>query len=144
MKFLHKALAYPPFRRVWRESFDSLQDLLLNDVVLRQDFTTLGAARLMQDIAAIQSVVDSCVYSRNGAIGAGSALSMPKLKEAATLLNLPLEIDGESRMSLKEMYKEVFATNQQATEALEKLGMTHLSNNDARMVLPRRVEASDD
>jgi hypothetical protein len=144
MEFLHKALAYPPFRRIWRESFDSLEHLLFNEVVLKQDFTTFGAARLMQDLAAIQSVVDACVAKNDSRMpGAGSALSMPKLREAVTLLNLPLAAEDDG-LSLKKVCDDIYATNQRAAEALEHLGMTHINNAEAREILKRRVEANDE
>ena len=142
MEFLHKALAYPPFRRIWRESFDSLEHLLLNDVVFKQHFTTFGAARLMQDLAAIQSVVDACVAKNNSRMpGAGSALSMPKLREAVTLLNLPLAAEDDGT-PLEKARDNIFASNQGAAEILEHLGMTHLNNAEARDILRKRVEAN--
>jgi hypothetical protein len=92
----------------------------------------------MQDITAIQGVIDSCI-SR----GSESTLVMPKLKEAAALLNLPLEAE-EGRMPLKEACQAIFAGNLPAKEALENLGMTHLTNSEARLILARRLETSQD
>lgn len=138
MTFLHKALAYPSFRRIWRAAFDNLQDHLWNEVLIRQDFTTLGATRFGKDLLAIQSVVDSV------AAETGTAFGMPKLKEGVSLLNLPLEIEGhDPGLSLKGASHSVFAGNAEAEEVLQKLGMTHLSRVDARAILQRRVEASD-
>lgn len=139
MKFLHEALAYAPFRRIWRESLDGLQELLYKDVLLKQNFTTLGAARFKQDFSAIQSVIHSVVRSDHSA----SALSMGKLGEAVMLLNLPLDPE-EGNISLKQVYDEVFAANQQAVDILNTLGMSHLTGDDAKRILLRRVEANDD
>ena len=109
MTFLHKVLAYPSFRRIWRAAFDNLQDHLWNEVLIRQDFTTLGAARFSQDLLAIQSVVDSV------AAETGTAFGMPKLKEGVSLLNLPLEIEGhDPGLSLKGASHSVFAGNAEA------------------------------
>jgi hypothetical protein len=138
LTFLHRALGNAPFKRICRESLDSLEFLLYNDVLLRQEFSTLGAARFMQDIAAIQGVIDSCISRRSD-----SALGMPKLKEAVALLNLPLEAE-EGRMPLREACQEIFAGNLLAKEALENLGMTHLTNSEARLILARRLETSQD
>ncbi|KAH8661474.1 RINT-1 family protein [Tricladium varicosporioides] len=135
MAFLYKTLAYPPFRRVWRAAFDNLQDLLFQEVLTGQDFTTLGAARLMQDVLAIQSVVESIVNSTTS----GSTLSMPRLREGVALLNLPIESE-EGGMALKEASEEIFATNSQAEAAIKKLGFTRLTNYDARRILQRRME----
>lgn len=138
LDFLHRTLANAPFKRVCRESLESLERLLFDDVLLRQEFSTLGAARFMQDVAAIQGVVDSCMPR-----GSASALGMPKLKEGAALLNLPLEAE-EGRMPLQEACQEIYAGGAQAKEALENLGMTHLTIFEARSILGRRLEVHQD
>jgi RAD50-interacting protein 1 len=132
LAFLHKAIAFSSFKRIWRRCFETLQDLLFNDILLKQDFTTLGAARLMQDLAAIQNVVNLYV-----SYGVDS-----KLMEGIALLNLPLEAK-EGQVTLKEASQEMFTTNAQAEALLQRLGMTRLSNYEARSVLQRRVEAND-
>ncbi|KAH8791597.1 RINT-1 family protein-like protein [Hyaloscypha finlandica] len=134
LNFLHKTLGNAPFKRICRESLESLEHLLYNDVLLRQDFSTLGAARFMQDVTAIQDVVDSCMPR-----GSGPPLGMPRLKEAAALLNLPVEAE-EGRMPLMEACQEIYAGGAQAKLALETLGMTHLTNFDARSILAKRLE----
>lgn len=131
--FLRDTISYAAYRRIWRECFDTLQDLLFQEVLLKQTFTTLGAARLMGDIDAIQSVVDST--SR----GAGSALSMPKLKDGVTLLNVPLEA-AEGRMSLKEVYEKICSATQ-SDEVFEQLGLTRLTSLEARKIMQNRIEA---
>ncbi|KAN0101854.1 RINT-1 family protein-like protein [Hyaloscypha variabilis] len=138
LEFLQKTLGIAPFKRVCRESLESLENLLYNDVLLRQDFSTLGAARFMQDVTAIQRVVDSCMPR-----GSGTTLGMPKLKEAAALLNLPVEAE-EGRMPLMEACQEIYAGGAQAKEALENLGMTRLTNYEARSVLAKRLETQQD
>jgi hypothetical protein len=136
MNFLRRALADAPFRRIWREALESLQHTLYNDVLLRQDFTTLGAARFMQDISAIQSVIDSCC---NGKF----LLGMPKIWEAVVLLNLPLEAE-DGRMTLKTASQEIFGGSQEAHAALEALSVKHLMLGEARVVLARRVEINSE
>ncbi|TVY16092.1 RAD50-interacting protein 1 [Lachnellula arida] len=131
--FLRDTISYAAYRRIWRECFDTLQDLLFQEVLLKQTFTTLGAARLMGDIDAIQSVVDST--SR----GAGSALSMPKLKDGVTLLNVPLEA-AEGGMSLKEVYEKICSVTQ-SDEVFEQLGLTRLTSLEARKIMQNRIEA---
>jgi hypothetical protein len=68
---------------------------------------------------------------------------MPKLKEGAALLDLPLEAE-EGRMPLQEACQEIYAGGAQAKEALENLGMTHLTIFEARSVLGRRLEVHQD
>jgi len=55
MDFLRKVLADAPFRRIWRDALGSLQDLIFHDVLLRQEFTTLGAAQLRFDFEGCQN-----------------------------------------------------------------------------------------
>ncbi|KAE9369554.1 RINT-1 family protein [Stipitochalara longipes BDJ] len=138
LAFLQKTLGIAPFKRVCRESLDSLEHLLYNDVLLRQDFSTLGAARFMQDVTAIQRVVDSCMPRSSG-----TTLGMPKLKEAAALLSLPVEAE-EGGTPLMEACQEIYAGGAQAKEALENLGMIHLTNYEARSVLAKRLETQQD
>jgi len=92
----------------------------------------------MQDVSAIQRVVDSCMPR-----GGGTTLGMPKLKEAAALLSLPIEAE-EGRMPLMEACQEIYAGGAQAKAALEDLGMTHLTNYEARSVLAKRLETQQD
>ena len=55
---------------------------------MAQTFTALGAARFLQDLIAIQAVVDSsCLIYRQ----ANADLEMDKLKQGVILLNLPVE-----------------------------------------------------
>jgi len=88
----------------------------------------------MGDVDSIQSVIDST--SR----GAGSALSMPKLKDGVTLLNVPLEA-AEGKISLKDAYEEIFGSNAQADEVLEQLGITKLTVLESKKILQNRIEA---
>jgi hypothetical protein len=136
MVFLQKTLAEAPFRRVWREALDTLQDLLFNEVLLKQDFTTLGSLRFAADVAAIHSVVDS-VLTR------GNPMIMPKLKESAALLSLPTHAE-EDRHPLSEVVQEMYASSLQATDCLENLGIVYLTNGEGRLILARRVEASNE
>lgn len=136
MVFLRKVLADPPFRRIWRESLASLQDLIFHDVLLRQEFTSLGAAQLQYDFEAIQATI-----SRNMKYSEGSTFAMPKLREAIILLSLPVDAEGEQK-SLREVSEEIFADSHRTSDALEGLGMKHLTNGEARAVLAKRLEAS--
>jgi RAD50-interacting protein 1 len=138
LNFLRKTLGTAPFKRICRESLESLEHLLYNDVLLRQDFSTLGAARFVQDVTAIQGVVDTCTPR-----GSGPALGMPRLKEAAALLSLPVEAE-DGRLPLMKACQEIYAGGAQAKLALEMLGMTHLTNFDARSILAKRLETQQD
>lgn len=136
MLFLRKALGDAPFRRIWRNALSSLQDLIFHDVLLRQEFTTLGAAQLRVDFEAIQGTIERCIK-----VGDESILGMPKLREAIALLNIPVEAE-DGRMPLKEISEAIFADGQRTQDMLESLGMKHLTNGEARTVLAKRLEAS--
>jgi len=138
MAFLHEALAAAPFRRIWHEVLDTLQDLLWNEVLMRQRFTTLGAAQFLRDLVAIWSVIDEYVTE-----GASSALGMPKLREGAQILNLPI-VSRDGVMSLSDVYERLFSSNAQAKTVLDELGFSTLTHIEARAVIDRRVEATDD
>ncbi|KAG4437008.1 hypothetical protein IFR05_007512 [Cadophora sp. M221] len=138
MEFLRKVLSDAPLRRIWRDALGSLQDLVFHDVLLRQEFTSLGAAQLRYDFEAVQATI-----GRHIKYGDGSTFAMPKLREAILLLSLPVEAEGEQK-SLRNVSEEIFADGQRASDALESLGFKHLTNGEARAVLAKRLEASTD
>jgi hypothetical protein len=130
--FLQKALAYAPCRRIWRATFDSLQDLLWGEVLFKQSFTALGAARFAQDIFALERVVDA------------QSLGMPKLREGAHLLNLPVSLEnGQAGPALMEACTEIAANEARADAFMAKIGYRSISRQDARSILRRRVETFD-
>ncbi|KAH9904449.1 RINT-1 family protein [Xylariomycetidae sp. FL2044] len=134
--FLASALSTAVYRRVWREALDRIQDMLWNDVFMRQNFTALGAAQFMRDIQAIRSLVDRYIPD-------GSAV-MNMLQEGAQLLNLPIEPDSEgSGVSLQEMSDRIFTANTEAKTALVELGLESITPPNARKILQRRVENSE-
>jgi RAD50-interacting protein 1 len=136
MAFLHKALGAASFRRIWHEALDTLQDLLWNDILMRERFTTLGAAQFFRDLTALWAVIDNYIVD-----GSLSALGMPKLREAVSLLNLPIEArDGV--MSLSSTYERIFSNNTEAKKVIDELGFSTISYQEARRILQRRVEAS--
>ncbi len=137
MRFLHKALASAPFRRIWHEALDTLQDLLWNEVLMRERFTTLGAAQFYRDLTAIWAIIDEYIPE-----GSSLALGMPKLREGSQLLNLPI-VAHDGLMSLSNAYDRVYADNTEARKVIDELGFSTITYVDARLVLQRRVEASD-
>lgn len=132
MWFLTKTLNVAQFRRIWRDALDSLQDLIWNDLLLKQDFTTLGAARLSNDLTAIERLTD-----------AYPDIGMTRVRQGIQLLNLPLNAEEDSTITLKDASAAIYATNAQAEEILEKLGLNEIIRTDARHILARRVEASE-
>lgn len=147
LTFLSGALAPAPLRRITSAFLATLQDILWQDVLVKENFTTLGAAQLSRDLAAICDLVDS--YIPNG------SMTFLKLKEGVLLLDLPLvadesatggvtagEAEAERRktMSVGEAYERCFESNGEAKKVLEELGLEAITHLEARNVLNRRVE----
>lgn len=157
LTFLASALSTATYKKIWREALESLQESLWSSVLLRQNFTTLGAAQFMRDVQAILALVD-----RN--IPEGSA-AMAQLEEGVRLLSLPVVSDGNDEsnedngggaggdrdegnsssnpFSLKQISDRMFTDNTEARRALEDLGIQSLEPANARRILQRRVENSE-
>lgn len=133
LTFLAPALSTAVYRKVWREALERLQEMLWSGVLLRHNFTTLGAAQFVRDLQAIFSIVD-----RN--IPDGSA-AMTQLQEGAQLLSLPLEFDN-GNLTLQQASDRIFTDNTEARKLLEEMGIETLGPANARLILPRRVENS--
>lgn len=129
-----KALSTAAFRRIWREALDKLQDTIWTEVLMRQNFTTFGAAQFLRDLHAIASLV-------NRYIPDGSA-ALASLWDGVRLLNLPLEAQ-EGGVSLKQASDRVFTDNAEAKKLLEELDIETLTPANARQILQRRVENSE-
>lgn len=137
MAFLKKALATATFRRIWHEALDTLQDLLWKEVLIRERFTTIGAAQFYRDLSAIWAVIDEYISE-----GSYSALGMQKLREGVQLLNLPI-VARDGIMSLSTAYDRLYSDNSEAKKVFDELGFSTLTYFDARQVLQRRVEAGE-
>ncbi|ODA76031.1 hypothetical protein RJ55_08313 [Drechmeria coniospora] len=142
LDFLSKALSTASLRRVWHDTLDKLQDMLWNGVLLKQSFTTLGAAQFAHDGAAIFSLVDRYV--------SGGSTALDALREGMQLLCLPPSTepsgvlpDGASAISLKEASDRAFTSNDEARKVLEELGLDALTPLNARYILQRRVENNE-
>lgn len=132
LAFLQKTLAYAPCRRILRATFDSIQDLLWNDVLFKQSFTALGAARFMQDIVALERIVDT------------HTPGLPKIKEGAHLLNLPVNVEhGQPGPSLMDACTEIATSESRADAFMTKMEYRCITRHDARSILRRRVETFD-
>ncbi|KAI2465961.1 TIP-1 family-domain-containing protein [Annulohypoxylon bovei var. microspora] len=134
LTFLATALSTAVYRRIWRESLEKLQDLLWANVLITQNFTTLGAAQFMRDLEAIASLV-------NRHIPDGSA-AFSTLQDGLKLLNLPLEAE-DGNVSLQQASDRVFTDNTEAKKLLAELGLESLTPANARKILQRRVENSE-
>ncbi|RDA87038.1 hypothetical protein CP532_3221 [Ophiocordyceps camponoti-leonardi (nom. inval.)] len=133
LDFLSRALSTASFRRVWHRALDWLQDMLWNGVLMRQSFTTLGAAQFLHDGSAIFALVDRYMT--------GGPSALEALCEGMRLLNLPVvDGGGGSVVTLKEASDRAFTNNDEARKLLEVLGFDALTPMNARQILERRVE----
>lgn len=123
--------------RIWRQAISTLEDLLWGEVLLKQDFTTLGAARFAQDLRGIQNV-----FGRYFDMGIESSFTMVRLAQGIRLLNLPVKAE-EGEMSLLEVAEKIYASREDCEAVLRTLGLDLLGNTHARQIMQRRVEASD-
>ncbi|KAH6891074.1 TIP-1 family-domain-containing protein [Thelonectria olida] len=133
--FLARALSTATFRRVWRDTLSKLQDLLWHDVLTRQTFTTYGATQFLRDVAVLRGIVDRY-------IPAGSS-ALDSLHEGCRLLSLPVEAGDGGVLTLKVASDRVFTDNDQARSVLEEMGLEAISPPNARNILQRRVENSE-
>ncbi|KAI1003425.1 hypothetical protein K3495_g4775 [Podosphaera aphanis] len=136
VQFLRQVLADVPLRRVMRRVLKKLEDLLYNDLLVRQEFSLSGSIRFSQDVTKIIKLINS--WTR---LPSHSPLDMPKLREGVGLLSLS-DISAKEGLSFKEVVRAIFSSNLEATEVLRKLNLVHLSKTDARTILGRRVDES--
>jgi RAD50-interacting protein 1 len=134
LDFLERALSTAAFRRTWREALEKLQEILWADILMRQAFTTYGAAQFVRDVNAILTVVERHLPSGVGA--------MSSLKDALVLLNLPVDAEN-GNLSLKAASDRIFTDNTEAKKTLEELGIVTITPANARQILQRRVENSE-
>lgn len=135
--FLTRALSVAVFRRAVRSSLEALQNVLYENVLVPNKFTTLGAAQFFRDIHAIFAMVDRYIPD-------GSAGAMAFLSDAAKLLNLPVQIaEGDGGITLKQASDRVFTDGTEARKVLEELGLEMLEPMHARRILGNRVETSE-
>ncbi|KAI0813894.1 RINT-1 family protein [Xylaria sp. FL0064] len=134
LTFLANALSTAVYRRIWRTALDKLQEMLWGEVLLKQNFTTLGAAQFVRDLQALSSLVDRHLPD--------GSLIMGTVQDGAQLLNLPIEsINGG--ITLQQATDRVFTDNTEAKKTLAELGLESLTPANARKILQRRVENSE-
>ena len=147
LSFLAKVLAEAPLRRICRQVNLFIQSFLWDTVLMRNNFSAYGSAQFMRDVSAMWEVVDRYV-----GIGQGRA-GMRKLGEALEMLTLPAGLEvkagegveadsrvGEVTLTLWDVEKRIFLSNESAREVLEELGINTLTESEARNVLEKRIE----
>ena len=148
LSFLSKVLAQTPLRRIARQVALAIQSFLYDHVLMRYTFSSSGIQQFSRDAEIVWETMDRWLGNGQGALG------MKKLKEALTLLTLPVKSEADEEgggdgqevemdLGLWEVEKRVFRSNESGREVLEELGLEVLSESEARDVLERRVELGE-
>ena len=106
-----------------------LQDLIWQELLIKQDFTTLGAAQLSQDVDAVEQ------------FSLGTAdIGMLRLRQGILLLNLPIVPEDLTIVGLMEAASAIYGVT------MEELGISQLisvdfkpKNAPARQELPAQT-----
>lgn len=132
LAFLKKTLSKSHGRHLLRNVIIHVQELIWSELLMKQDFTALGAAQLERDLIEME------------------LLQFPpntKLRQGVLLLSLPLSAqevkEGQDIPTLKEASNAMFATNAKADELLKRMRLPDVSRTEARAILARRVEAME-
>ena len=146
LDFLSKALGDAPLKRISRQIALAIQAFIWEQVVLRNNFSTTGVTQSRRDVETIMTVFDRFCGSGQGRLG------MRKLYDALQLIGMPIRAressdssTDDSRepvkgLSIWEVEKRIFQSNESARETLEELGIENLTESEARTMLEKRVE----
>ncbi|EGX96668.1 RINT-1 family protein [Cordyceps militaris CM01] len=139
---LYRALSGASYRRVWYGALGKLQDFLWNNVLMKHQFTTLGAIQFAHDGQALAAVIERHLP--------GASATLEELREAMELLRLPITLSEEEAavaggggITLKQASERAFTDNDAARALLEEMQLQSLTPTNARHVLQRRVENNE-
>jgi hypothetical protein len=137
LAYLSKGLARICLRRVCRQLALSIQSYLWDYLLLRNSFSEAGATQFGRDIVAVWRVMDKYLGEGQGATG------MARLRDALVLLTLradPSPTSPETTLGLHNVADAAFENNEKARLILEQVGITLLSEAEARSIMERRIE----
>jgi hypothetical protein len=148
LSYLVRAVGTVPLRRLTKPMLQTIENTILNQVILTHTFSGAGASHLRTDVAAIGTVIAKYLDRRL------VDLSFGKLNQATALLNTPVrakaqqetedsEDDSEEteEVGLFEAGKRLFeGSGEDAKALLDQLGLDRLSIGEARKILSHRVE----
>ena len=147
LSFLKKALAETALRRISRQLALAMQTYIWDHLILRNQFSTTGVTQFRRDIEALWAVFDRYAGPGQGRLG------MRKLSNALDLIGMPIKASSEEvddsglvgsvrakQLSIWEVEKRIFESNDSARDALEELGLDNITESEARTVLEKRVE----
>ena len=136
LEFLGRALAAAPLRRVARAVAKEVDTFIFDRVVVMRDYSFQGAKQLTVDVNALIRAMGAALGRKAGMV------AIRRVEESLRLLGLPVEAqEGEDdEMTLWDVEKRLFATNQDARAVLAELGCVSLNESEGRRVLRCRVE----
>ncbi|KAK5938286.1 hypothetical protein PMZ80_009256 [Knufia obscura] len=170
LEFLAKVLAPGPLRRVVKQTCHTVLEEIYDRLLMKNNFSAAGANQLRRDVIAICSTIDRAIgmsgeaqrhFTRlNDAL---RLLSLPIKASARANTGTDLGDDGwgfddedgadngaldvetsfdEDAWGLWQAEKAIFADNASARKALESMGISELSEGDARSIVKRRIEVN--
>jgi RAD50-interacting protein 1 len=164
VQYLARVLSAASLRRVIKQYCSVVQREIYDNVLMSHTFSAAGAAQLTKDVSEVAAAIEGQSKLRLASTGA-----MKRLEEAVFLLSLDatkpstsseddewgFDEDGDpsvaeagksnnsgdiKELGLREAEKLVFESNESARLALKDLGLFHLSENEARLIVKRREE----
>ncbi|KAJ9661916.1 hypothetical protein H2198_001668 [Neophaeococcomyces mojaviensis] len=166
--FLASVLAPGPLRRITRHVCATIQKEIYDKLLLKHNFSAAGAIQLKRDVIAISDAINTSTKLPNEAgrhlrrlNDALVLLSLPikASKKAAAEDNaddwgfgddeptpeeeqVNVTAEEQEDWGLWQAEKTIFADNASARNALESMGLTELSEADARNIIRRRIEVN--
>jgi len=170
-EFLAQVLAPGPLRRVARQICYTVQEEVYDRLLMRYNFSAAGAKQLKRDVIAICTTIDHSIKMPGEASrhfvrlnDAVTLLSLP-IRASKKTASGPNTADGddwgfdeegdtdngtldaetpadEDAWGLWQAEKAIFADNASARKALESMGISVLSEADARNIVRRRIEVN--
>jgi hypothetical protein len=144
--YLVRAFGTVPLRRIAKQTLQTIDGILTEQVILNHSFSDAGVAQFSADLNAIRAVVaklidTSMVETGLGRVGQATALLSLPIKSTRTSNDDDSEVKS-GKVGLFEAEKRLYQQSDDARELLEELGLDQLSINDARKILARRIELS--
>lgn len=164
---LAQVLAVAQLRRIVKRACQAVQAEIFDRLLMKHSFSAAGANQLKRDVIAITATIDRCIKmngeSQKNLAKLNEAITLLGLPIKSTdktpladeitdewgfdeegeaeVTEVPATdlVDGDS-WGLWQAEKAIFADNASARSALESMGLTALSEVDARNIIRRRIE----
>ena len=171
LSLLSRVLARGPLRRVVRQICSTVLEEVYDRLLMKTNFSAAGANQLKRDVIAICATVDHGINmpgeaaryftrlndaltilslpikaSRRSNAGAGTAegddWGFDDEERADDIIPDAETPNEDEAWGLWQAEKAIFADNASARRALESMGISELSEGDARNIVRRRIEVN--